>query len=308
MDSMEALEEILMTVREYSLAWLEAITPALAENTLRAYKGDLDRHILPALGGTHLTRITRRRCRAILSSLRRRLSKASVNRVYAVLRGILAAAVEDELIENNPASDLAQGLRLSTRRREAAAVPKALSTEHVGALLAAANGTRWGGLILFMLQTGLRISEALAVQASDVDTGALVVHVRKGKGGHPRNVEIAMTLRPLIRALPETGPLFPGVPYRTALYGFRAIAAKAELPDTVTWHSLRHTYAASLVAAGVSIEYVRRQLGHTDIRTTIHFYGQGRAMRSPEAMKVLADMGQPVDDSTGGAGDLTTDG
>ncbi len=41
----------------------------------------------------------------------------------------------------------------------------------------------------------------------------------------------------------------------------------------ITWHSLRHTYAALMISLGENIVFIQRQMGHSSIRTTLDLYG-----------------------------------
>jgi len=42
---------------------------------------------------------------------------------------------------------------------------------------------------------------------------------------------------------------------------------------TLRWHDLRHTHAAVMVAKGVNVKLLQRQMGHADIGTTLNTYG-----------------------------------
>jgi integrase len=86
--------------------------------------------------------------------------------------------------------------------------------------------------------------------------------------------------------------LFPDLPERTTRKDetrlghrvrrdmVRALAA-AGLPLHFTPHALRHTYASTLISAGVSPEFVRRQLGHANIGVTLDLYGRWLPMSAP---------------------------
>jgi len=55
---------------------------------------------------------------------------------------------------------------------------------------------------------------------------------------------------------------------------FKQATQRAGLPREFVFHGLRHTYASQLVAAGVMLEIVARQLGHSNTTTVSRFYGQ----------------------------------
>ena len=41
----------------------------------------------------------------------------------------------------------------------------------------------------------------------------------------------------------------------------------------IRWHDLRHTHAVVMIAIGVNVKFLQRQMGHADIGTTLHTYG-----------------------------------
>ena len=53
---------------------------------------------------------------------------------------------------------------------------------------------------------------------------------------------------------------------------FKRMVAKAGLPDTITFHSLRHTHATQLLAAGVDAKTVSKRLGHSSVAFTLQTY------------------------------------
>jgi len=61
----------------------------------------------------------------------------------------------------------------------------------------------------------------------------------------------------------------------------------ADLPGRFSCHSLRHTYASMLLAAGVSPAYVQEQLGHASIELTVGTYGRWLRKRAPGALNIL---------------------
>jgi integrase len=66
----------------------------------------------------------------------------------------------------------------------------------------------------------------------------------------------------------------------------------AGISRNFTPHALRHTYASRLISAGVSPEFVRRQLGHASIVITLDLYGRWLPMLAPEG--ALAQQAQPL--------------
>lgn len=77
--------------------------------------------------------------------------------------------------------------------------------------------------------------------------------------------------------------------YKRALNAMRRCLKAAGLPTHHGLHSLRHTYATGLIAAGVSPAFVQQQLGHADISMTVNVYGSWLPVIVPGAVDALAD-------------------
>lgn len=143
--------------------------------------------------------------------------------------------------------------------------------------------------------TGLRISEAIALETDDVDKAEGVIRVRHGKGGRGRLVMLAPRLhlalrahwwadrppKPLLFANSHGGPLSAASARRALL----CASALSGIGKVVTPHMLRHAFATHLMEAGVDLRRLQTLLGHTSIRsTTIYTHvstHQIAAIRSP---------------------------
>lgn len=165
-----------------------------------------------------------------------------------------------------------------------------LTDDEVGALLAAADRTTWIGrrdhtILATMIQTGLRASELVGLARADVALG-VGAHVScLGKGRKQRITPLTKTTVALLtawldeRRCQPTDPLFPTrVGNRlsrdtlerrvtkyiaAAAFSCPSLAAKAVSP-----HTLRHTAAMRLLAAGVDTTVIALWLGHESVATT----------------------------------------
>ncbi|MFZ0043430.1 MAG: site-specific integrase [Solirubrobacteraceae bacterium] len=158
---------------------------------------------------------------------------------------------------------------------EAVALIKACSTR-------APTGVRNRALIAVLWRSGLRISEALALELRDVDLDAGTIRVRHGKGDKSRTVGLdEQTGALLARWVDRRRRLEPGAraPVFCTLHGSRLdasyvrrllprLAAKAHVERRVHAHGLRHTYAAELAREGTPINIIRDALGHTSLAVT----------------------------------------
>jgi integrase/recombinase XerD len=167
-------------------------------------------------------------------------------------------------------------------------LPRPLSVEDVGRLLAAPPGTTPAGLrdraILELLYgSGLRISELVGLDVDEVDTEEGSVRVL-GKGGKEREVPIGRFGLDAIEAYLTRGrPALATSGSRGALFlnhrggritrqGCSQVLAKhvrsAGIERRVTLHTLRHSFATHLLEGGADVRVVQELLGHASVATT----------------------------------------
>lgn len=322
----------------YAETWLE--TRPVKITTRQRYEAALRLHVLPALGGLRVTEITRDRVRRFLAeklgdsgaSLQgrrltlkergktRALHRNSIRHMLKLLSGVLNAAVSDQLLPANPLQGLGRELFGRTRRGFTSKV-RAMDAGQLGAFLVTARARpETFPAFAVMAMTGLRLGEAAALRAEDVELKGGRVRVARQLSGSlktpesERDVDAPSALLDLLRTLvaerresafragrePSPWLLFPDLPLRPGRRDETRIGHRlrrdmeralraAELPTAFTPHSLRHTYASRLISDGVSPEYVRRQLGHANIGITLDLYGRWLPMAPPEgALERLA--------------------
>jgi integrase/recombinase XerD len=134
-----------------------------------------------------------------------------------------------------------------------------------------------------MYACGLRVSEAIGLQLSDVDLEPGMLRAR-GKGSKERVVPIGGKAVESLRAYLNLGrPRLVGLRDETRLFvnhrgapltrqGLYKIvqrhAATAGLEQNMSPHTLRHTFATHLLAGGCDLRSLQEMLGHADIATT----------------------------------------
>jgi site-specific recombinase XerD len=165
--------------------------------------------------------------------------------------------------------------------------PEVLTEPEAIALLCACSqraptGVRNRALIAVLWRSGLRISEALALELRDLDLEAGTLRVRHGKGDRSRTVGVdEQTAAMLARWLDRRRTLGPGAraPVFCTLQGGRLdtsyvrrllprLARKAGVDRRVHAHGLRHTYAAELARERTPINVIRDALGHSTLAVT----------------------------------------
>lgn len=150
--------------------------------------------------------------------------------------------------------------------------PRALSDAEVERLLqvAAKGEERDELLVRLLLETGLRLGEALALEVGDVDLGRGVINVRKAKGDRPRVAYVPQELVPRLAEWirDRAGRLFP-ISGRHAQRRIGEFAREAGVVASA--HALRHTVAMAVYRKTGDLEVVRAALGHASIQTTTRY-------------------------------------
>ena len=133
--------------------------------------------------------------------------------------------------------------------------------------------TRIHTIVLLMIDTGVRIDEALTLKRGDIDYDNLIISVI-GKGNKERVIPISIEFRKILFKYlksHESGYLFPTreggkLRHRSSLTQLKYICEPMGID--IHWHKLRHTFATMYLRNGGNIIYLKRVLGHTDIRVT----------------------------------------
>jgi integrase len=267
------------------------------ERTKADYMRILANHINPVIGDIPVDRIDRFQ----VSMVSDRLADAgrspkTISNVHALMSSILSDAVTDRIIDRNPAVGAMPSLPDSKTEEMVF-----LSPTEFAVLLDQVQGWREKALVQMLAGTGLRWSEATALQVHDLDLDVRqAVDVRrawKRRGstfilGSPKTNRSRRSLglsHELVLALaPLTAGRDPGEFLFTTTQGhvvrhnnfFNRVwkpavidARHAGLPKAPRIHDLRHTHASWLIAEKVSLPAIQRRLGHESITTTIDRYG-----------------------------------
>jgi site-specific recombinase XerD len=151
-------------------------------------------------------------------------------------------------------------------------LPAVISADEVLRLLQALQVPKYRVFFTTVYATGLRIGEACLLQIGDVNAERGVIHVRHGKGGKERFVQLSPRLLAILRAYwkaerPQPPWLFPsklGTPLNptTARAALRRAADKARIDKRVTPHVLRHSFATHLLESGTDMRIIQVLLGH----------------------------------------------
>ena len=269
-------------LRDFLLAL--RVEAGLAANTLRAYRGDLER-FLGWCGPRGVTRFSDLEAEHIIDFLdgERDAGRAESSRArcLSAIRMCLAHLYAEGLLTQDPSARLsAPVLRRS--------LPSTLGVEDVERLLAAPSGTGWRAqrdraFLEVLYATGARVSEAVGLETDAIEP-SLRVLVLTGKGNKTRIVPLGERARSALGDWLDDGrkqvlgkqrslrvflsrsgrPLDRTNAWRMV----QRCALEAGLTIKVSPHTLRHSFASHLIEGGADLRSVQEMLGHASIRTT----------------------------------------
>lgn len=322
-----------VTLRGWVGEWL-ARREAAHDRSVETYRSRAENHILTApFADDLLANIRPRDVRSWLRGRLLALSAATAGPVLALLRQILREAVEEEIIEANPAAEV-RVPRAELRKVKARRAP--LAKDELDALLAGGFPLVERALIAVAALAGLRSGEAHAMPLANVERrgGLLLLKIEFGgyggaptKSGEARTVPVLGPARAILEewlaAMPRGGKrnperlLFPGPDGGRRDYdhatGWLQVRCRAVgLACEPRFHDLRHTAATALengwYGPPMAREHVQALLGHASItQTEAYSGGAGEAMLraaeafAPEAHEGAGDEGSGLAMASGDA-------
>ncbi|UFX13062.1 tyrosine-type recombinase/integrase [Sinorhizobium meliloti] len=160
-------------------------------------------------------------------------------------------------------------------------LPIILSPDEVQQFLGCVLDLKHHAILTTCYAAGLRISEAVHLKTTDIDSQRMVVRVEQGKGQKDRYVMLSPKLLEILRDYwrmrrPKEW-LFPGDrtghPITRDAVGQACAKAHdlSRLSKPVTPHSLRHAFAVHLLEAGADVRTIQLLLGHRSLATTAHY-------------------------------------
>ena len=258
---------------------------AAAENTLAAYRRDLDDCCVGlAQHGQSLSSCSADDLRALLVWWHQRgLAPRSVARRLSALRQFMGWAVDEGIRPDNPT-------RWIDNPSLPATLPKSLDEAEIVQLLDAAASltpafaaTRAVTMLEVLYATGLRVSELMGLQVTAFRRHPDTILVT-GKGGRERLVPLGDTAKAAVAgwldcrdsrpAFMLSEMMFPADDGRAMTrQAFAALLKKLALaagldPVRVSPHKLRHSFATHMLNRGADLRSLQSLLGHADITTT----------------------------------------
>ena len=214
--------------------------------------------------------LTARELRQFLVSIQRRgLSSQYQHNPARAIRAFLNFCVRDELIDESP-FDRVQMPRVEKK------ILQAFTAEQIQTVLHHCQTERDRVICLFLLDSGVRASELIAITVGDVNLSRGEVLVRAGKGQKQRTTYIgAITRKQLRRYLSgrdmySQSPLFAsentGKPLTlSGVVQLMKRLSRRSGVDICTAHTFRRTFAINCLRNGMNIYALARLMGHSDI-------------------------------------------
>ncbi len=315
------------TLDELAAAYFSTREATLAPNTIADADSAYRLRIAPVLGHLALTEITRERVEVWLADLvRRSSSQRMVRSTAGTLRLVLAAGVEWGRLTANPAARL----RLpAPDASAAAAVERVLNDDQLRHLLSSGTPSlRVETILRAAGEAGLRRGEIIALRWTDVRLTERRLDVRRSawqvsgekgervtKGRRARRVAVSERFAERLadwyavsvveHGANAAGFVWPGcsggpMDAHTPTQATARALERAGLVDgeglpLVTLHGLRHTAASIMLARGVPLIVVSRQLGHADPKITAstyaHLLGDSELDRAATVFDTLDEAG-----------------
>jgi site-specific recombinase XerD len=197
----------------------------------------------------------------------RKLSGSTVNQALCALRFLYLDVLGQKL-------DLGR-LPFQKRKRK---LPVVLTEAEMARLLRAPMSFKLRTVLMTLYSAGLRLGEGLRLEPNDIDSGAMSIRIREGKGGRDRVVILSPHLLGVLRHYwrvyrPESllfygatkdKRIHPATVQRTVRKAAQAVGIRKR----VSPHTLRHSCATHLLESGTSLRYIQELLGHRSLRTT----------------------------------------
>ena len=296
------------TVEDYMMKWLVNIKqPTLKRSSYDRVEQNLKYQIFPTIGKIKLKKLTGDDIQFMLNDLAAHVSYSTTKKAYCNLKSCLRYASIKGDIKRDPM--LSVVLPKNNRSDETVVY---YSADQIRAIVDEALSTykngkykyRYGYVIILLLNTGLRLGEALALSWADVDFENEVLYVHnststvKTRGERSKSYETIVQTpksKNSIRYVPLNRAALDALVKLKAIVGDNEKVVSTENGNVVDHariyrtmrrilnncglsgkrdivHALRHTFATLLLRKGTDIKVVSTILGHSDVSVTMKFY------------------------------------
>ncbi|QOK96552.1 site-specific integrase [Ralstonia pseudosolanacearum] len=299
------------TVEDYFDKWLKRKKVEIKASTYKGYELIVNRWVIPKFGKLALSDLKRALIRDWLATIdahkEKKVSNKRLSNIQSCMRSALQDAADDELIDANPLAGYTYArAERPTDGQDDDEIDPLSPAEQAAVLAKLSDGHR--NMIQFALWTGVRTSELIALNWSDIDFVGGYVRVRraltreaKGVAEFPKTAagrrDIRL-LRPAAEALQaqkrltflteDDGPIFKtrsGEQFSGShqIWRIWQAALKRAGVRYRNPYQTRHTYASMMLSAGEHPMWVAKQMGHADWTMIARVYGRWMPSADAEA-------------------------
>lgn len=274
-----------MTTKAFIEHWLEHQRAKWrTEHTYKQTLGLMKRHVFQRIGHIKVQELKKNHLMIVFTTMAKKgLSDRSIEKVYKGLRQAFSYAIRLDLLVKDPLpvrKDLPKGSGKQERH--------VLTTDQLAVFLKNAEASKYNTLYLFLVSTGLRIGEALALEWRHIEAGTVKVEQSlnevsngftvgppKSKSSN-RSINLMPSLIVRLEQLPREGKfVFSGKGvnrYNSIRLDFKRVLAASGLNPKTTLHDLRDTFCTLMLLNEFSPKEVSIVMGHSDVAFTLDRY------------------------------------
>lgn len=304
------IEPSNMYVSEWARYWLENFKkPELMDSTYEKYYRLIKVRIVEPFKYIKLKDLNSIEIQSYLNKLQSEdLTDRYIASIYKKLNAMLKKAVDLDLIRKNPCTGVV--LPKSGNQKKVNVFTK----EEQNRFVKQCEKDFYGKIFIFLLGTGMRIGEALALTWNDIDFekefinvcktatevyGKVVVHNKTKTPAGKRNIPISQKIKNLLQELYNeqnkelnTSQLvfydknYNHIKSSNLRYKLKARCKKANV-TCLNIHALRHTFATRAIEQNINIKVLSTILGHSDISITLNTYSHALEEFQKETLKKI---------------------
>lgn len=300
----------ITSYQELATLWWESYKNTVKPNTQGNVRTLIDNHILPTFGEYKLDKLTTPLIQSIINKLADKANRGEesaflhYDMIHALNKRILQYGVTMQAIASNPARDVVLPLNTQKAKRQKL---KHFDNQELKKFLVYLDNLdsckyRYYydvTLYKFLLATGCRINEALALSWSDIDLDGAIVHITKtlnryleinspkSKASY-RDIDIdqetvSMLKQYKLRQTKEAWKIGQreSVVFSDFIHEYTSIVKlkkrllthfkRADVPN-IGFHGFRHTHASLLLNSGIPYKELQHRLGHSTLSMTMDTY------------------------------------
>lgn len=275
--------------------WYEMNGENFRYNTLKARKRRYEHDIKPVIGHMPITEIKTIHCQNVMLSLKGKFSKSTLSQTRSLMKILFDYALDNEIISSNPVTRMVT-VAGGTEGRMA----RVLTIQEQNKLISCLDNYSFHNQYLFVLNTGLRCGEMIALTWEDVDFNGRKININKTATVISSDGQVVVNppkTKSSVRDVPLTQEAFrilegqkkrEMIHIENSKYVFTGndgeIVSNQNYSRTLSYickrigiepvsmHSLRHTFATRCIEAGMKPKTLQAILGHSTLAMTMNQY------------------------------------